>query len=202
MKKSNSGITLIALVITIIVLLILASVTINLTIGQDGILRRAQEAGKNYTNAAEYEQGQLADLMDQTDRIIANVTGGDSTTGGNTDDSQGYIKITGITFGQQQVSILPNAETVLNLTIKPESATNKELEWASSNPGVATVDNGKVKAVSVGTTTITATAKDGSGVSSNCTVSVTTIPLASAVEVGDYVAYDPTEGVTDTNKLK
>ena len=55
MKKNNdSAISLIALVITIIVLLILAGITISLTVGQDGILKRAQEAGKNYTNAADY----------------------------------------------------------------------------------------------------------------------------------------------------
>ena len=54
--KQNKGITLIALVITVIVLLILAGITINLTIGQDGILKRAEEAGKNYVEAAENEK--------------------------------------------------------------------------------------------------------------------------------------------------
>ena len=49
------GITLVALVITIIVLLILAGITISLTIGQNGIITRAQEAGKNYTQAQNAE---------------------------------------------------------------------------------------------------------------------------------------------------
>ena len=49
------GITLVALVITIIVLLILAGITINLTIGQNGIITRAQEAGKNYTESQNAE---------------------------------------------------------------------------------------------------------------------------------------------------
>ena len=48
---SQRGITLIALVITIIVLLILAGVTINLTLGENGILTTAQQAAKNYTDA-------------------------------------------------------------------------------------------------------------------------------------------------------
>ena len=77
MKKEN-GITLVALVITIIVLLILAGITINLTIGQDGILKRAGEAGKNYTNAADYEQDQLAELTNTTDNIINNFVIGNS----------------------------------------------------------------------------------------------------------------------------
>ena len=45
-KKSMKGITLIALVITIIVLLILAGVSIATLTGENGILTRAQEAKK------------------------------------------------------------------------------------------------------------------------------------------------------------
>ena len=77
MKKSGGrrGITLIALVITIVVLLILAGITINLTIGQDGIITRAQEAGREYENAATSEREQLAELTNRTDEIITNVTG-------------------------------------------------------------------------------------------------------------------------------
>ena len=73
-KSTAKGITLIALVITIIVLLILAGITINLTIGQDGILKRAQDAGKNYTNAAEYEKTQLAEFTNTADKIIEGLT--------------------------------------------------------------------------------------------------------------------------------
>ena len=42
--KKNTGITLVALVITIIVLLILAGVTISLTLGENGLLKRAEES--------------------------------------------------------------------------------------------------------------------------------------------------------------
>ena len=73
LKKQN-GITLIVLVITVIVLLILAGVTINLTIGQDGILKRAEEAGMNYTEAAEKEKTELVQFSNLTDKIIDNVT--------------------------------------------------------------------------------------------------------------------------------
>ena len=49
MKKSNknSGITLIALVVTIVVLIILATVSINAVLGQNGIIAKAQEAKKH-----------------------------------------------------------------------------------------------------------------------------------------------------------
>ena len=58
-KKQAKGITLIALVVTIIVLLILAGVAINLTIGQNGIFTRAQIAVVLNENASIYEQFQL-----------------------------------------------------------------------------------------------------------------------------------------------
>jgi len=46
MLKGNKGITLVALVVTIIVLLILAGVTISLVLGQNGILNQANDAQK------------------------------------------------------------------------------------------------------------------------------------------------------------
>ena len=42
--KNNKGITLVALVVTIVVLLILAGVSINLVLGNNGIIAKAKEA--------------------------------------------------------------------------------------------------------------------------------------------------------------
>ena len=60
MRKNNKGITLIALVITIIVLLILAGVTITTLTGENGILTRANEAKKVTEKANVKEQIQMA----------------------------------------------------------------------------------------------------------------------------------------------
>ena len=54
-KQKNNGITLIALVITIIVLLILAGVTIATLTGENGILTKASEA-KEQTEIAEEKE--------------------------------------------------------------------------------------------------------------------------------------------------
>ena len=65
--------------------------------------------------------------------------------------------------------------------------TNTSVTWTSSNPLVATVDeNGKVTSVAGGTTTITATAADGSNVSGSCIVTVT--ERWKDFNIGDYVA--------------
>lgn len=66
MLKGQKGITLVALVITIIVLLILASVTISLTLGQNGLFNLSKNAGKNYMNAQKNEMQALNYLTDNT----------------------------------------------------------------------------------------------------------------------------------------
>lgn len=63
MKKLEKGITLIALVITIIVLLILAGITINLIMGEHGILNMAKKSGEEYQKASIKEELELA-IMD------------------------------------------------------------------------------------------------------------------------------------------
>lgn len=62
MKKieENKAITLVALVITIIILLILAGVTISFIFGNDGIITRAQSAVENYKEAENVENEAIA----------------------------------------------------------------------------------------------------------------------------------------------
>ena len=62
----------------------------------------------------------------------------------------------------------------LTATVQPDNASNKAVNWSTSDSTVATVDTtGKVIAVKAGTATITATAADGSGQTASCEVTVT-----------------------------
>ena len=72
--KSNSAITLIALIITIIVLLILAGVTLNMVMGENGIFGKANNA-KNKTEVAQYEEElRMCVLEIQTDAATNKTT--------------------------------------------------------------------------------------------------------------------------------
>ena len=64
------GITLIALVITIIILLILAGIVINLTIGENGIIKRASQGGEKYKEAEAREKLELALVDLQAQKVI------------------------------------------------------------------------------------------------------------------------------------
>ena len=60
--KNKSGITMISLVITIIILIILAGISINLTLGEDGLITKAKQAKENIELAQIEEQTHLNEL--------------------------------------------------------------------------------------------------------------------------------------------
>ena len=74
--KKTQGITLIALVVTIVVLLILASVTISTIFSDNGIIKKAQEAANKTKEAVEQEQAELNQLYNDLASIMNNTTGG------------------------------------------------------------------------------------------------------------------------------
>ena len=63
--KNPNGITLIALVITIIVLLILAGVTINTVVGTDGIIKKSKIAVNRYKGSSEEESQRLQEMYSE-----------------------------------------------------------------------------------------------------------------------------------------
>lgn len=71
MKKNfENGITLVALVITIIVLVILAGVSINLVLGDNGIIQKAKLGKENYEVASEEEKDKLQSMTNLIDDIV------------------------------------------------------------------------------------------------------------------------------------
>ncbi len=65
MKKQNKGITLVSLVVTIIILIILAGVSINAILGENGIITIAKQAKENMALAKTEEETELNELYMQ-----------------------------------------------------------------------------------------------------------------------------------------
>lgn len=63
MLKGQKGITLVALVVTIIVLIILAGVSIALVLGDNGIITKAKEGQENYALGANEEAAQMSNAL-------------------------------------------------------------------------------------------------------------------------------------------
>lgn len=85
------------------------------------------------------------------------------------------IAVTGVGLTQNTLALEIGDDATLTATINPSNATDKSITWSSSNPSVATVNNGKVTAVGTGNATITATA---GGKSASCTVTVSEANVA------------------------
>lgn len=84
------------------------------------------------------------------------------------------VNVSAITLNPDiDLKIEEGSSYAIKATVAPSNATNNSVKWVSSSPDVATVDdNGNVTAIKAGSTTITCTAVDGSGVSASCTVTV------------------------------
>ncbi|MBR2580151.1 MAG: Ig domain-containing protein, partial [Cutibacterium sp.] len=99
------------------------------------------------------------------------------------------VSVTGITLDTTQLEIEAGKSWPIVANVIPENASDKTVEWTSSDDSVATVGNdGRVRGVSPGTATITATTNDG-GYKAYCEVTVT--PSAApgigyVITIGDY----------------
>ena len=72
----NKGVTLISLVVTIVVLLILAGITIGTIFNDKGIIKKAQEAANATEEAAKNDQATINGLLNEMDSIINGIGGG------------------------------------------------------------------------------------------------------------------------------
>ncbi len=175
--KKERGITLIALVITILILLILAGITLNLALDENGIIRKSQEVVNKYEEAQKDELENLNQLASVLD--------------GRNDENETELKpklVTNISI-KESTTIERGKTEKLDVTIEPHNATNKELHWESNNIEVATVESdGTVTALSGGQAEITVKTTDGSEKSASCTV---TVPkTVYDLKLGDYIKYD------------
>ena len=96
-----------------------------------------------------------------------------SAPGGQTDNT---VKVQSVKLSGETKKLAAGKKIQLSAIVTPDTATDKTLSWESSNTKYATVDsNGKVTAKAKGagkTVTITATAKDGSGVKASYRITI------------------------------
>lgn len=84
------------------------------------------------------------------------------------------VAVTSVSLDKDSLSFTGTGSSQpLTATVSPSNATNKTITWSSSNTSVATVSNGVVKAVGLGTATITA--KSNNGKTASCKVTVNPI---------------------------
>ena len=82
------------------------------------------------------------------------------------------VPVNAINLNAEEVIVAVGKSVSIKATIDPTNATNKKLEWSSSDENVAVVKNGKVSGIAVGTTVIAVKAMDNSGIEASATVKV------------------------------
>ena len=216
-KKNARGITLIALVITIIVLLILAGVTINALSGENGILKRATQVKSKTGRANALEQINLAIItartegLGQVDKTVLRdeITKAGMTVKTDGDDlpwevvSDKYLfrinedytveEISGIGLSKKELKLFNGQSETITATLT-EGVTGT-ITWESADKNVATVENGKITAVgTTGSTTITAKV-EGTEYEATCKVSI-------VQKVTSITAKNVTVGKNQTAKIE
>lgn len=93
------------------------------------------------------------------------------------------IDVSGISISDSNLNLIRGDSYTLTATITPDNATNKNVDWLSSDTSVATVINGKVTATKAGSTVITVKSNDGS-YTATCNVTVTNPSLSGKGSIG------------------
>ena len=90
--------------------------------------------------------------------------------------ASGVIEATSITLDHTSATLGVGETLTLTATVLPDNATDKTVSWTSSDPGVATVSNGKVTAVAIGAATITASCGSAKA---ECAITVSPVEAAA-----------------------
>ena len=224
LKGNTRGITLIALVITIIVTLILAGITINALTGENGIITKATDAKEKTakTNALEKINLAILSAMTKGNGDIDNATlreelekeGLTIKTEGDTlpwevvydkyiftiDENYGVEEVNGISLSKKEIKLISGENETITATLT-EGTTGK-ITWESSAPDIVKVENGKITAVGEsGTATITAKV-EGTEYQATCTVKIiqkiTTITAGNIeMNIGDIQKINVTTTPTE-----
>ena len=120
-------------------------------------------------------------------------------------DTATNVPVTGITLDAVQIRIRPNRTHVLTATITPSNATNKNIDWSSTNTSIAQVgSSGTVLGVSAGTAYIYAKTEDG-GFNAVCQVRVITpssmsvTPASKTLEIGETATLSAVTTMSDNS---
>ena len=123
---------------------------------------------------------------------VAAVAGGScvitcTTVNGNksaTCTVQVFEGVSGVAFTEPSVTLYTSQTYQLQANVRPATATDKAVTWATSNPSVVTVNaSGVVTAVGAGAAVVTVTTRDG-GFKDTCTISVISKVDVSGIGIG------------------
>ena len=137
------------------------SETLTATVSPSNATNKAVNWSSSDAGVASVSDGKVTALKPGTTTItVSTADGGKTATCAVTVEAK-KIPVTGVTLDKEETGLVEGEEVTLVATLAPENATEKTVEWSSSDEKVATVKDGKVTAVAPGTATITVKTVDG-----------------------------------------
>ena len=97
------------------------------------------------------------------------------------------IYVSSITLNKTRIVVQKDHEYILEATVLPENATNKNLKWTTTDSSIATVSNGVVTGKKAGSVYIEVDAMDGSFEGASCFVQVTNDVLVTKIDLDETV---------------
>ena len=125
MLNNKKGITLIALVVTIVVLLILAGVSINLVLGDNGIVKKAQDAKTKSAEASENDLKGMNSLVSEMEGALA----GNGGAGGSGTDTKVPAEATAETAPYFPDNTFTKKEGTIDTGLVIQDASGNEYVW-------------------------------------------------------------------------
>lgn len=144
-------------------------VAINVTITPNNAHDKSISWSSNNPTVVSVREGVVSALTVGNATIIAATVDGGKKASCQVTVSPRVILVQDLTLNKNDVSMIAGETVTLTATVSPSDATDKTVIWKTSDASVATVKDGVVTAVKVGTATITAQAGDQTA---TCTVSV------------------------------
>ena len=134
-KRGQAAITLVALVVTIVVLILLAGVSINLVIGNNGIMQKAVKGREDYVGVAINEQLDLNKIEDYIEDNTGNVVQIESVKGGSYFETPTTVKDTNGNFIRVPQGFKIAQDSGLNVTEGIVIEDNDIIEGIGNNRG-------------------------------------------------------------------
>ncbi len=126
----------------------------------------------SYASVARIDaNGKLSALRVGTATIVATTVDGQKTAECTVQVTPAAVAATGVSLRETYATVNAESRLTLVATVIPTNASDRSLKWESSDTSVATVEEGVVTGIKVGSTTVTCTTVDG-GHRATCSVTV------------------------------
>ena len=192
-KAANVAVTGVTVSPTEVTLGVGATQQLTPTVSPNNATNKTVSYSSNATNVATVSSSGLITAVAAGNATITVTTQDGSKTATCAVTVTAPVAVSGVSLNKNSTSIEVGSTETLTATVAPNDASNKTVNWTTSDSNVATVSGGVVTAVGKGSAIITVTTADG-GYTATCSVTVTapsSVTFTAGTDVGTSSGQNP-----------